>query len=279
MDAKLRRLLPFFFLILIMVYLVIWQERSNGPVIKVMTWNIHHAEGMDGKVDLQRIADVINKEQADFVLLQEVDSGVERTAKLNFPALLEKATGMKAFFGNNIVFQGGDYGNLLLSRYPLISAENHSYKMLREGEQRGLINVVADIDGSKIAVMNTHIDYRPDDSERLSNVEEIYLKTDEYKDMPVIIGGDFNDLPLSKVYFKMLNKFVDSWMELHDRDGFTFPADNPVKRIDYIFYRNSLGNKKTILRPFKVKVIKTDASDHLPILATFEIGNEESFFE
>jgi endonuclease/exonuclease/phosphatase family metal-dependent hydrolase len=67
-------------------------ESTN--TIRVMTYNIHHAEGLDGKIDLQRIADLIKQERADIVALQEVDRGMERTAKRDLPAEFAKLTGM-----------------------------------------------------------------------------------------------------------------------------------------------------------------------------------------
>ena len=58
------------------------------PTFRVMTYNIHHGEGLDRKVDMDRIVDLIKREGADIVALQEVDKGTERTARRDFPAEL-----------------------------------------------------------------------------------------------------------------------------------------------------------------------------------------------
>src|SRR5690606_39603428 len=107
---------------------------------------------------------------------------------------LANLTGMSAGFRRNITFQGGEYGNATLSRWPILSVTNHHYVMLREGEQGGLRQVVAEVGGRKLAFWNTHIDHRPDNSERMSNVREIsqlLAKTPH----DVVLAGDFNDLP------------------------------------------------------------------------------------
>src|SRR6267143_4106500 len=96
------------------------QTKSNtGKTFRVMTYNIHHGEGLDGKVDLLRIADLIKHESADIVALQEVDKGVERTPRRDFPDELAALTGMTCVFSNNYSYQGGEYGNAVLTRFPV----------------------------------------------------------------------------------------------------------------------------------------------------------------
>jgi endonuclease/exonuclease/phosphatase family metal-dependent hydrolase len=152
-----------------------------------MTYNIHHGEGTDGKIDLNRIAEVIVSQRADIVALQEVDRGVERTARRDLIAELAALTRMNYAFGRNIDYQGGEYGNAILSKFPIIKHENHHFKMLRQGEQRGILRAVLDVDGKRLILLNTHIDYRQDDTERLSNVEEIRLMLSDYSGQPVIL--------------------------------------------------------------------------------------------
>ena len=72
-----------------------------------MTWNIHHGEGTDGQLDLQRIARVIREAEVDLVALQEVDRGVARTARRDLPAEVAVLTEMSCVFSNNFGYQGG----------------------------------------------------------------------------------------------------------------------------------------------------------------------------
>src|SRR5439155_26275097 len=114
---------------------------------------IHHGEGLDGKIDLMRISQLITSEGADVVALQEVDRGVARTARRDFPAELAALTGMKCVFNNNYDYQNGEYGNAVLSRFPVKSWTNTHYKMLREGEQRGILRLVLDVHGRDVVFM------------------------------------------------------------------------------------------------------------------------------
>ena len=232
--------------------------------IRVMTYNIHHGEGADGKIDLNRIAEVILSHKADIVALQEVDRDVERTGRRDLIAELATLTGMNYAFGKNIDYQGGDYGNAVLSRFRIIEQQNRRYKMVRPGEQRGLLQVVLQVEGKKLVVLNTHLDYRPDDTDRLSNLEEIKQILGQYKRIPVILCGDFNDTPDSRTHLKTEESFVDGWRHSDRNEGYSYPSAQPQKRIDHIFL-----DKGKALIPVKAWVAKSNASDHLPVVLEF----------
>jgi endonuclease/exonuclease/phosphatase family metal-dependent hydrolase len=225
-----------------------------------MTWNIHHGEGTDGRLDLERIARRIREAQPDLVALQEVDRGVARTQGRDLPAELAALTGLSPAFHRNIEYQGGEYGNATLSRWPILSVTNHHYAMLREGEQRGLLEVVVKIGGRQLAFWNTHIDHRPDDAERVSNVREIrQFLMDSPHD--VVLAGDFNDLPDSRVHRGLREVFKDAWIEAGQGAGATFPGRSP-RRIDYIWIDQDAPIEVTTVR-----VIESDASDHWAVVA------------
>jgi endonuclease/exonuclease/phosphatase family metal-dependent hydrolase len=241
--------------------------KQDAPrTFRVMTYNIHHGEGVDGKVDLQRIADLIKREQADIVALQEVDKGTERTARRDFPAELAALTGMSCVFSNNFHYQGGEYGNAVLTRFPVKRWTNRHYKMIRPGEQRGLLQVVLDVHGHELVFMDTHIDYRPDDTERLSNAGELLQAIEPFRGRPIILCGDFNDTPGSRTHQKIAQAFVDAWMAAGAGDGFTIPAEGPRKRIDYIWTSTDPS-----IEALRVWVPESKASDHLPVAGEFRL--------
>jgi len=249
-----------------------WRSDSAGQTLRVLTYNIHHGEGLDGKVDIERIAKVIRDARADIVALQEVDRGVERTRRIDIMTMLADMTGLTYAFGKNIEYQGGDYGNGVLTRFPILEERNHHYTMIRDGEQRGLLQLVLDVRGQEIVIMNTHIDYRPDDAERVSNVGELRNIARRYLPRPVIVCGDFNDLPASRTVNLMKEDFLDTWEAVGQGDGFTYPAATPEKRIDYIFITKPTTGGSLVLRPISAKVLRSDASDHLPLLVEFMIS-------
>jgi endonuclease/exonuclease/phosphatase family metal-dependent hydrolase len=234
-------------------------------MLRVMTYNIHHGEGLDGKVDLDRIARIISSQRADIVALQEVDRGVRRTAGRDLPAELAQLTGLTCVFSNNFAYQGGEYGNAVLTRFPVCHATNSLYQMLRPNEQRGLLQLTLNVHGRKLVFMNTHVDYRGDDSERRLNVREIQALTAGYADLPVILCGDFNDVPTSRVHQELSATFDDAWRLCEEGDGFTFPARTPSKRIDYVWI-----SRANPLHPVRAEVLVSEASDHRPVVVEFQ---------
>jgi endonuclease/exonuclease/phosphatase family metal-dependent hydrolase len=232
---------------------------------RVMSYNIHHGEGMDGKVDLQRIADLIQAEGADLVALQEVDKGTQRTDRRDLGAELAALTGMTCVFSNNFHYQGGEYGNAVLSRFPVKRWTNRHFQMLKPAEPRGLLQVVVDLPGGEMVFMSTHLDFSGDGVNRWSSVGEIEAVLPQYAGLPVILCGDFNDVPTSRVYRRLSETFDDTWVRAGAGDGFTIAANRPNKRIDYIWV-----SRNAPFTPVKAWVPSSLASDHLPVVAEFQ---------
>jgi endonuclease/exonuclease/phosphatase family metal-dependent hydrolase len=253
--------------LLLLPLLVLSTALAAAPAatVRVLCYNIHHGEGIDQKLDLERIAKVITDARADIVALQEVDRGCTRTQKRDLPAELAQLTGLTAYFEKNLDYQGGEYGNAVLTRFPIKRAKNTHYKMLRPGEQRGVLQLVLDVHGREVLFMNTHIDHRPDDSERLINADELRDIVAAAGRMPVILCGDFNTVPGSRTHEKLKAFLTDSWEVVGKGPGFTIPVLKPAKRIDYVFI-----SRETV-EPLKMEVIHSIASDHLPVFAELRL--------
>jgi len=235
--------------------------------LRVLSYNIHHGEGMDGRVDLERIAQIIRRSEADLVALQEVDRGVKRTDRVDQPARLAELTGMHVVFERNIEHQGGDSGTAVLSRMPVNRHQNHFLPQSRPGEQRGLLEVHVTVDGEPLVFYATHFDYHPSDEERMASVTMLKEKMEPHAGLPIIVAGDLNDTPDSRVLAAATAFLVDT---CEDDSGTvpTYPADVPDKRIDYI-----LTNGHPSLRYVEFRVLpESVASDHRPILAVFEVA-------
>src|SRR5688500_17886050 len=95
---------PALFLLMMFLLAGCATTETNKSTFRVLSYNIHHGEGTDGNIDLQRIAEVIKESKAEIVGLQEVDKGVERTTRRNFPKELAKLIGMKIYFERNIIY-------------------------------------------------------------------------------------------------------------------------------------------------------------------------------
>ena len=233
-----------------------------------MTYNIHVGVGMDKKLDLARIAQVINAQKPDLIGLQEVDRGVERTQRIDEIAELARLTKMDYAFAFNLPYQGGQYGVAILSRFRITATEHRHYKNLREAERRGFIRAEVMVHGKKVNFVTTHLDYQYEDG-RVFETEQL-LSALRDVEVPLIVVGDFNDVPTGGAYKLMRALFDDAWAASRaNGDGFSYPADRPTKRIDYIFTRQSDGIKTK-----RVWIVETLASDHVPVVAELEIGSQ-----
>ena len=267
-----RRLLLAVVLLAGMVTAVQGQEErralppTTAPIsraLTVLTFNIHHAEGTDGKVDVARIARLIQSSQADIVGLQEVDRGVERTARRDLLKEIADLTGLRFAFGKNLDHQGGDYGNGLLTTRPIVSVGNRLLPNTDGGEARGVLQVVLDVEGTQVLVLTTHLDHRKADPQRVASADAILEMVRAFGSGPVLAMGDFNDTPGSATWTRLTSLFTDTWAAVGGGDGFTIPVEAPAKRIDWILVRG--------LEPVSAEVLKSDASDHLPVKAVVKL--------
>jgi len=233
--------------------------------LRVMTYNIHVGVGMDKKLDLQRIADVINLEHPDLVGLQEVDRGVKRTEGIDEIAELARLTRMQFAFAHNLDYQGGQYGVAILSRFPILHIDHRKYENKREAERRGMLRIEINVRGRKLSFVTTHLDYQYADGRRFETEQLLAFLKDQTE--PLIVVGDFNEEPNGEAYQLMWPSFRDAWMDAgHGSAGFTFPADKPSKRIDFILY-----GTRHLIRVKKTWIPNTLASDHLPVVADLEV--------
>lgn len=244
---------------------------ADEPVrLRVLSYNIHHGRGMDDVVDLNRIAEVINEVRPDVVALQEVDRGVERSGRIDEPAELARLTGTEAIFERNIPYQGGDYGNAMLTRLPIVDRRNVHLPSFYKDEQRGclVVDLTAPGHAGTIRVFATHLDYRPPDGERLASASLIETLAAEENDRPMILMGDLNAQPDSAV----LQKFDETWTRTNTEPMPTFPVAEPTRQIDYILVRPSNRWRVVEVRVLDEKV----ASDHRPIFAVLELIDDSN---
>ncbi len=248
---------------------------------------------MDGRVDLPRIAEVIRRESPDLVALQEVDRGVERSGGIDEPAELGRLTGMQSIFEKNIPYQGGEYGNAVLTKLPVIGYRNHHLPRSLPGEQRGILEVTVRGAQRPLHFYATHFDYHADDGERMASVRVFRELAARHIDQPVILAGDLNARPESQVLGELLTFMQDSFIAparlaatgpaspdpeqetnaaspgtTQMEQVFTYPADRPDRRIDYILFNRAGG-----LTCVEYRIVnEPTASDHRPIVAVLRLS-------
>ncbi|WP_428307512.1 endonuclease/exonuclease/phosphatase family protein [Lacipirellula sp.] len=229
------------------------------PEIRVVTYNIHHGAGTDGKLDLKRIATLINAEKPDLVGLNEVDQGCRRSQGIDEPAELARLTGMTHIFEKNIDHDSGIYGNAILSRLPIVRHENHKLPSDYKGEQRGALEVEVGDEDDSLLFICTHLDFRPNDHERMESIKTIEDLAAKRAGKPMILVGDLNATPESRV----MQTFAQNWGRSNSEPAFTFPAANPNKQIDYIQFRPAAEWEVVETRVLDEPV----ASDHRGMMA------------
>ncbi len=239
-------------------------EDDQNLRLRILSYNIHHAEGVDGKLDVPRIAQVILSVDPDLVALQEVDKNTIRTGKVNQDIELSRLTKMNCVFGSNITFQGGQYGNAILSKFPIIKNKNFLLPNVDSGEQRGLLQSQIQISNKEnVLFFSTHLDHRRSDTERLASAKAINQIISLDNKSPAILAGDFNDVPDSPT-LKELGKV---WLRSNKKILRTIPASKPSRQIDYIFVQ-----PKERWKIIESQVLDEDiASDHRAIFSIIEL--------
>jgi len=245
---------------------------ESAPTIRVLVFNIHAGKDAGGTPNLEGVADLIRSTSADIVLLQEVDRGTRRSGNVDQLAILGQLTGFSTAFGRSLDFDGGLYGIAALSRGRIATTSTESLPVeppqARSGrsyEPRAALMLRASTRLGPVQALNTHLDASRDEHYRLQEAAHIVTLARRLISgsvIPVIAAGDFNAEPGSRTYQQLIAGGArDTWKECGAGDGFTYPADTPVKRIDYLFLTSGL-------RCTRAEVLDTRVSDHRPLLVT-----------
>src|SRR5690606_34245426 len=95
------------------------QTTKERAIVRVLTFNILHGATTKGDFDLDVISELINNATPDLVALQEVDYKTNRTKKLDLTTELAQRTGMTSYFAKAMDYDGGAYGEGVLSKWPI----------------------------------------------------------------------------------------------------------------------------------------------------------------
>jgi endonuclease/exonuclease/phosphatase family metal-dependent hydrolase len=240
------------------------QSPQPDAALRVVSYNIRHGRGNDDVVDLERTARVLRALEPDVVGLQEVDERAKRSGGVPQAVRLGELLGMHHAFGRFMDYQGGAYGLAILSRHPIVGSREVA---LPEGnEPRVALSVETRLpDGSRVTIVNVHFDWVKDDGFRFAQAKTLATYLDALE-TPVILLGDFNDVPESRTLGLFRSRFGEAAKPTGDR--FTFPATDPRREIDYIFFSPITAWKVREARVIDERV----ASDHRPVLAVLERG-------
>lgn len=237
-------------LLLIIATLFIFPLQAQNT-LKLMTYNIKNANGMDNVCDFQRVANVINNASPDVVAIQEVDSMTSRSGQKYVLGEIADRTQMHAYFAPAINFDGGKYGIGLLTKQVPIRLQ--TIPLPGREEERALI--LAEFEDYIYCC--THMSLTEED--RMESLKMVKSFTAPYK-KPLFLAGDMNAEPESG-FIKELQK---DFQILSNPKQHTYPAPEPKETIDYIATLKSNANGFALI---SARVLNEPmASDHRPIL-------------
>ncbi|NKI25110.1 hypothetical protein HCG49_00875 [Arenibacter sp. 6A1] len=235
---------------------------AQADTLRVMSFNILHGATTKNDFNLDTLAGVINHYKPHLVAMQEVDFKTKRAKEYDLPTELGYRTKMASLFGRAMYYDGGEYGEGVLSQYSFISSENVALPHLPTSEPRAaLVTRVKTQQGNTIQFVATHLDHLKDDTDRVMQAKAL---VDTFKDspLPTLIVGDLNaetDSEPMRILQKEYTKTVHP-------EAFkpTWPSENPSVCIDHIL----------VNMPQKWEVIEYEvlcenyATDHCIIMAT-----------
>jgi endonuclease/exonuclease/phosphatase family metal-dependent hydrolase len=239
---------------------------GSGRPLRAASFNIHHGVGVDGLLNLDRIATVVEDTHPDVIGLQEVDRHFgERSDFVDQARWLADRLDLHVVFGANIDLEPltpgaprRQYGTAILSRYRIREWRNTLLPRPAGGEQRGLLEAVINVRGVPVRAYNTHLQHNSQE-ERLAQVAAIRSIVAEARESVVLVG-DLNATPDSPEIGAITEDLADAWAQAGEGDGFTYDAETPHARIDYV-----LTSSDVVART--AAVVTSDASDHLPVVA------------
>lgn len=236
-----------------------------GSIWRVVSYNIHHGAGVDGKLDLARIAAVIKAQNPDLVALQEVDDRTRRTDGVDQTARIAALAGLPHYrFGKAMNHDGGGYGEAVLSRHPIIKTKNLILPASPEHEPRAALAVWIDRGGEVVVFIGTHLDHTDDPTDRIAQVNTINEHWRDQTFYPQLLAGDLNAEPDDQPLQRLGGLWTDASAVT---PAPTYPAGKPTVRIDYVLYRPA-----DRWRVIESRVIDEQiASDHRPLLTVLEL--------
>lgn len=235
--------------------------------LKIMSYNAKLAK----VEDYQTMVDYIKQYNPDVLILRQIDSETTRANKLDRPKEIGLATGMNYFFAKAFDYQGGGYGNAILSKFPIeetLGLQLSGVAITPAAEVRSLAMVTVKIDAfNKIVIAGTELDAAAtDEQHRLKQVEEILIKT---KDIvyPVIFGGNFNfnTIPYGQVYNSIASQFTFGCYGTGC--PLNTPKANPTGIYDFITYK-AADKRITVVN---YGTVSQSTSGFLPIVAELKL--------
>src|SRR2546423_8427935 len=130
--------------------------RTTAMKLRVVTYNVHRCRGMDRRVRPPRIGEVLGEINADVIALQEVLSIPDGRPEDDQARFIAEQLKLLHAVGGTRRLRGGIYGNVILSRWPILDTRNYDISV-RGREQRGCLRADVEVGGHLLHVFNVHL--------------------------------------------------------------------------------------------------------------------------
>jgi endonuclease/exonuclease/phosphatase family metal-dependent hydrolase len=245
--------------------------------LKVLTVNIHKGfTFFNRKFILPELREAVRNIGADVVFLQEVTgSSTQQDSKLaDYPGtphyeFLADSIWPEFAYGRNAVYDKGDHGNAVMSKFPIVHFENHDIS-INGPERRGLLHCELAIPGRSANLHAICVHLSLTEAHRTQQMDKLckLIATHVPPQAPLVVAGDFNDWRnRAKDHLAHGAGLHEVFVQAYGQPARTFPARRPLLRLDRIYVRNAIGHKPVVL-PHKPW---SHLSDHSPLAAEIEL--------
>ncbi|MGC1304375.1 MAG: endonuclease/exonuclease/phosphatase family protein [Caulobacteraceae bacterium] len=245
---------------------------------RLMTYNVHGCVGVDGKLDVDRIAMVIGQSRPDVVALQELDVGRARSGRVDQAHEIASRLGMRFHFNSAFRVEEEQYGDAVLTTLPerLVKVGPLPTLLRARLERRGALWIAVTVGGAELQVINTHLGLVP--MEQRVQVEcllgEAWLSHPERRGATVLLG-DFNATSRYAAYRALTGRLrdvqrgPDGKRIRRQRSVRTFPSRAPLLRIDHMFVTPDV---EVLSVHAPDGPLARMASDHLPLVVDVKLA-------
>ena len=243
--------------------------------IKIGNYNIQHCRDHlhflatgEERIAPERVAEIISELGLDVCGLNEVYNRemLEGDENINQARVIAHKLGYYFYFAKAIDYKGFEYGNALVSRFPIVSAKTvpmalpENAKKKPRYEDRALLIAELDTGDRTLTVAVSHFGLTPEEHE--FDIDTVISELSAVES-PLVFMGDLNMMPHNTLIVKLSGVLNDTAI-LTPGDNFTFSSDKPFEKIDYIFTNDAA-------QALSFKVSDAVFADHLPVTAEIEI--------
>ncbi len=236
---------------------------------RVATYNIHKCVGVDRRLRPERIVEVLQEIDADIIAMQEVLCVQGQEDQHDQAHFIARELGLDFRLGENRQLKGGAYGNVVLSRFPIVTTRNHDISVAGR-EQRGCLRVDIDLQGEQpLHIYNVHLgtSFTERRHQARKLLQEDVLKNGDHIG-PRVLMGDFNEWTRGLTSRLLTEHFQNADIRLQLGRKRTYPGLLPFLHLDHIYFDEALELVEAKLHRSRKALI---ASDHLPIVADFRV--------